>query len=367
MIRRIDWDSLSRHRTALMGIAMLAIMLFHVGNPRADMFYGLRRCGNVGVDMFLFLSGIGLWFSWNKRPDWRHFFRNRYWRVYPSWLIVASLYYIPRYLGQDWHTKDLTDLVLNILFNWSFWRSADLAFWYVPATMMLYCFAPTYMNLIKRYPSVKWMPVFMMVWCVMVQWVAPIHQSVGHLEIFWSRIPIFLLGINCGEAVRQRQQGDAASLWMLLLVFILSFSTCIYLEQQLHGRFPLFIERMVYIPFSISGLLLLGWLLDTVPQWSKQALSVVGTISLEIYLIHLHFIEMPVLKWRMGYWGTVIVVIILSLPLSWLLYQFVLMSRKCVTKALETREHKGSDEAEPPHRQDATPHQEGENHSSNKD
>ncbi len=72
-IKDIELANISRFRGELMGAAMLFIILFHVGLPREDAFYGLRRMGNVGVDMFLFLSGIGLWFSWVKNPDVKRF------------------------------------------------------------------------------------------------------------------------------------------------------------------------------------------------------------------------------------------------------------------------------------------------------
>lgn len=95
-IKDIELANISRFRGELMGAAMLFIILFHVALPREDAFFGLRRMGNVGVDMFLFLSGIGLWFSWTKNPDVRHFFVRRYLRIYPAWLIIACLFYIPR-------------------------------------------------------------------------------------------------------------------------------------------------------------------------------------------------------------------------------------------------------------------------------
>ena len=63
-IKNIELADISRYRGELMGAAMLFIILFHVQLPRSDMFFGLRRMGNIGVDLFLFLSGIGLWFSW---------------------------------------------------------------------------------------------------------------------------------------------------------------------------------------------------------------------------------------------------------------------------------------------------------------
>src|SRR3712207_9227987 len=65
-IKEIELSNISKYRGELMGAAMLFIILFHVSLPRYDMFFGLRRMGNIGVDIFLFLSGIGLWFSWTK-------------------------------------------------------------------------------------------------------------------------------------------------------------------------------------------------------------------------------------------------------------------------------------------------------------
>ncbi len=68
-IKDIELADISRYRGELMGVAMIAIILFHVSLPRSDMFYGLRRMGNIGVDIFLFLSGMGLWFSWVKNQS----------------------------------------------------------------------------------------------------------------------------------------------------------------------------------------------------------------------------------------------------------------------------------------------------------
>ena len=93
-----------------------------------------------------------------------------------------------------------------------------------------------------------------LIWCVMVQWVLPIHQAVGHLEIFWSRVPIFFIGINMGQLVKEKRQIDGSGVWMLLLIWLLTFATCIYLEQVRHGHFPLFVERMLYIPFTLTSI-----------------------------------------------------------------------------------------------------------------
>lgn len=318
-IKDIELANISRFRGELMGAAMLFIILFHVALPREDAFFGLRRMGNVGVDMFLFLSGIGLWFSWTKNPDVRHFFVRRYLRIYPAWLIIACLFYIPRFEGGDLWAW--VDLVGDISINWDFWLHDELNFWYIPATMMLYLFAPGYMELIKRHPIYRWLPVVMIMWCILVQYVTPIHRAVGHLEIFWSRVPIFFIGINMGEMVRSRKQLPPDAVWLLLVTFLMTFGTCLYLEQVRHGRFPLFVERMLYIPFTVCSILVMNRIFRRTPEWVNRAFRLVGMLSLEAYLIHIHFVLVYIQPMGLGYWGTFAATVAITLPVAWVLHQ----------------------------------------------
>ena len=316
----IKWEGLSRYRGELMGAAIIFIVLFHVELPRSDAFFGLRRCGNIGVDMFLFLSGLGLWYSWVKNPSFKQFYKRRLLRIFPAWLIMSSLYYIPRFNGQ---TGSVIDLIGDITINWDFWLHDELTFWYIPAIMMLYLWAPLYMLLIQRSPSFRWLPVLMIVWCICVQWVIPIHQAVGHIEIFWSRVPIFFLGINCGELVRQDYRMEKSAIWLILLTFVATASVCIYLEQVRHGRFPLFAERMIYIPLTVSLLILLAELFQHTPKWLNSGCVLLGTISLELYLIHHHFVMVYISPYHLGYWPTFVLTLVFAVPLAWLLHQLI--------------------------------------------
>ncbi len=362
------YGCLSSQRGRLMGAAMLMVVLFHVGGARHDtIFYCLSRCGNVGVDVFLFLSGIGLWFSWSrnqlrikneelriKNEELRKnageavdedaaprsvrshsslscsslmsFFRRRYVRVYPAWLVVACLYYLPRYF--DGHLS-AADTALSIALNWGFWEHDELTFWFVPSIMALYTVAPAYMELIRRHPECRLMPVVAMVGCVLAQYWPPLHSAVGHIEIFTSRIPIFLIGINMGQAVMERRPIKRAGWWMLLAVFALSALACVNFEDGLRGRFPLFLERMVYIPLAVSMSLLLARLMEPMPRWAGAPLAFVGAVSLEIYLIHAQFVLLPLHRLHLGYWPTAIAVVVVSALLGWLLHKAVgLLTRK---------------------------------------
>lgn len=336
-IKDIELENISRYRGELMGAAMLFIILFHVGLSRSDPFYGLRRCGNVGVDMFLFLSGVGLWFSWTKRPGLRRFFIHRYLRVYPAWLVVASVFYISQYVQGVGYSRNVPDLVANILFNWSFWRADDLTFWYIPATMMLYTFAPAYMVLITRHPLYRWLPVLFVLWCVVVQWVPPVHSAVGHIEIFWSRVPIFFIGINCGQMVKEKRRLDGQSIWLVIILFLATFSTSVYLEQVTHGRFPLYVERMIYIPFTVTGILMLNRLFRRTPRWVNRSVKFIGALSLEAYLLHIHFVLKYVQHHHLGYWPTFLLTVLITLPLAWGLHRLLALCIGPLNRKLEQR------------------------------
>ena len=338
-IKDIDLVNISRFRAEHMGMAMLFVILFHVGLPRWSDFYGLRRMGNLGVDMFPFLSGIGLWFSWTKTilsrtgslptgegggrvfffHNWFSFYMRRLKRIYPVWLIIACLYYIPRFDGVHW-----IDLFGDILINWDFWLHDELTFWYIPATMMLYVFAPPYMELIRRHPIYHWLVLVMVMWCILVQWVTPIHRAVGHIEIFWSRVPIFFLGINMGEMVRQKKSLDGQCIWMVWIMFLMSLCTSIWLEQEIHGKFPLFIERMLYIPLTVTTIILLNRIFRRTPQWFNRSVAWFGALSLEAYLIHIEFVLKPLEKnTDLGYWMTFLITVAVTMPLAWLLHKGV--------------------------------------------
>ena len=316
----MNYSSISRHRAVLMGLAIIGIILFHVPLSRGDMFFGLKRMGNVGVDVFFLLSGVGLWFAWSKKPSVMHFYRRRLLRIMPAWMVVATAFYLTDWLGAQRFSSSPVDLIGDITINWDFWLHDELTFWYIPATLALYLVAPWYMRLIASRPAYRWLPVLMVVWCVAVQYVLPLHAAVGHIEIFWSRVPIFFIGIGLSERIRTGQTIDASARGLLVLTLVATLSLCLYLEQARHGRFPLFLERMVYIPMTLSGLMLLAQWIERWPQRLRSAIAWVGAISLETYLIHCQFVLLPISKYGWGYWPTALACIAITLPIAWVLH-----------------------------------------------
>lgn len=73
MGRKVYIDSLSKYRTQFMGIAIVLVMLCHNSVkvpdnlvPFRTVFSSMCQCG---VDAFMILSGLGLYYSFHKDPN----------------------------------------------------------------------------------------------------------------------------------------------------------------------------------------------------------------------------------------------------------------------------------------------------------
>jgi peptidoglycan/LPS O-acetylase OafA/YrhL len=135
-------------------------------------------------------------------------------------------------------------------------------------------------------------------------------------------VPIFFIGINVGESVRRKDTIDGQGIWMLWIMFVMTFASCYFLEQVRHGQFPLFVERMLYIPLTITSILIFNRILRRMPSWFNSALAWVGSLSLECYLVHLHFV-LDYLPKDWTYWPTFLACTIITLPLAWILMKIV--------------------------------------------
>lgn len=96
-----DFSDFSKYRTQLMGISILLIMMFHVG------FF---KCGYIGVEFFLLISAIGLFFSLSKDQRLIPFYKKRLIRILPAYFIVA----IPTFIYLQGGNFDFGQLLYDL-------------------------------------------------------------------------------------------------------------------------------------------------------------------------------------------------------------------------------------------------------------
>ena len=78
----MDFGKLSRYRRELMGVCTLGIIAFHnffTWPKKLALLRILFSYGNIGVDGFLILSGIGLYYAYSRGSDLEPAQKRRAW------------------------------------------------------------------------------------------------------------------------------------------------------------------------------------------------------------------------------------------------------------------------------------------------
>lgn len=115
----MNWDRLSKYRSELMGFACLWVTLHHNCFDWPTALDPVRRFasyGNLGVDIFLLLSGVGLYFAWQKKPKLSSFYARRLVRIQVPYVLIAVPYWIWQdlFLSQGSFWLDVTQLSLPL-------------------------------------------------------------------------------------------------------------------------------------------------------------------------------------------------------------------------------------------------------------
>lgn len=330
------------YRNELYGIAALWIILFHVSDYTAPMhvgegginlinlFFHILRIvfhkGNTGVDIFLFLSGIGLYQSIHKN-SLPVFYLRRFNRVVIPYLLVTILYFL-------WHDFIVYDngwsQYLRNLFTIELWQSGKHPLWYASFIVIMYVIYPILYKLDEKTKHVFTI-VLIIAWISFTAFMC--HYQWGlyvHVERAVSRVPIFLLGIIAAPFVFE---GGSIPIKKYLFVLscittIVSMSIILIFQTSMDS----YIRRYLMGVAGIGIIIIWSFLRNENHFMStSKLLSFVGAISFETYLIHVIIKEIVDIKewWDiLPTWLWYIVVITLTIPFAWLLSKIALKIKK---------------------------------------
>lgn len=278
-----DFYDFSRYRPQLMGISMIFIMLFHAK---------LLPSGNVGVEFFLLISAIGLYFSLSKNAHIKSFYEKRVIRILPTYLIVAIPYFL--YINKDDFSiaNYLIDLSGLCIFK------SHKTFWFIGQILVCYLLAPFYFKLLKyKYSIIA--PFVTLVVCFML------GQCFPDLEIMLSRFAIFFLGFHIAELVFIKKQIRSAMILPIGLLAVIAIIAISYAPWYVGCK------RALYFFLTVPALMLFIIVLKKCPKSIHNALIFIGGLTLEIYMLH----EQMYIRILYPLFGD-IVGAILSFPLS---------------------------------------------------
>lgn len=284
------YNILSKYRTEIMGVAILWVMFFH-SSINIDNFILkiLKTIGYGGVDIFLMLSGFGLYYAYKKNNDMRMFYKRRFLRLLPTYLpvviVYCGLYYITGRIG-------LKTLIMNIT-TLSFYFNTDFRFdWYIPATIILYLISPIILKMffksekINQKYSIIGLCIFIGIFLSMLI----INSQVSYLLIFTSRIPIFFIGRIIAYWSDINKDINKVHFLLGTLLFIIGFITLMIFIKYFSNY--LWEYGLWWWPFLIITLPLCIFIcvcMDFVVSKGITELKFIkfcGNHSLELYLFH---------------------------------------------------------------------------------
>lgn len=139
---RVKINAVNLVRVELMGIATLLVLLNHSKIFEWNGHFGILKKlfseGGMGVDIFLLLSGIGMYYSFVKSKDRGEFYKRRFLRIIPIYLPLAIIFLaIIEYLGRF----NVINYVLRVM-TVSFWINGDGIYWYVSYILVFYLLYP---------------------------------------------------------------------------------------------------------------------------------------------------------------------------------------------------------------------------------
>ena len=274
---------INARRKAIFGFAALIIYIFHgwkAAFPSTPILFELEyypiHFGDVGVDIFLFLSGMGLINSWNHCSSYKHFLIRRMKRILVP-MIVTGIVFLISYRNDLWYA------IKAVTGYYFLTGQLNTYLWFGFMIVLLYLVFPFYY---ERYSRTRSKGLFTL--GVIAGWLLIIYLLQGHVNdwyyIFFNRIPIFLLGIYADHFLRTHENVNPFLVYgvaCVLLIIGLTLSSRIKIDgmglllPHAYALFP-------YMMMSVSLILLLSKLFMYLPH---RILDFYGSFTFEFYCV----------------------------------------------------------------------------------
>ncbi|MEG2604424.1 MAG: acyltransferase [Clostridia bacterium] len=278
-------EILRTYRDELKGCAILWVVFSHINLELSGIWLNLQRFGYGGVDIFLFLTGFGLYCSLAKSEELAGYVRRRLWRILPAYLPFCVCWLaVMLPVMQLGTVQSIRTALGNLLMVGFFAGVPETISWYMSVLVLVIALAPFVFAVLRRsqYPSRMLVAMLALALGVGLCYVG------DNRYMALSRIPVFLLGMGFAlPSTRKMRKGMAAALCVLAL--IAGFGVL----QLCFSRYPELLNDygMYWHPFILVAPALcvaLGWLMQKAQKISVAfaPLRALGRASFEIFLFN---------------------------------------------------------------------------------
>lgn len=236
----------SQYRSELMGIATLLIIICHAPIYGVQMPQWLSiflSNGGLGVDIFLFLSGMGMYNSWtsNKKKG-------------------NSLLF--------WLFKSVIELLIELSGLGALFGKSPL--WFISCILLLYIITPLFSIILYGKRKMLWLILLSLTFFTIAY--MPPHNNIWHFII--NRWPSYLLGFALAPNIKEQKLGSSWNFIFIPLFFYILLYTS---NHVFSTHFSLFWLQGISV-MTVCVIVINKY------KYLNVFLSFMGIISLESYI-----------------------------------------------------------------------------------
>ena len=311
----LSLSKISTYRTQLMGVAALLIVLCHANIypvATSPIIRKLLSFGNAGVDIFLFLSGVGVFYSLKGggRKNLLKWYIKRYHRIFVPYVLMQIPYWSYFIAIGKFNLADS----LYEFSTLAFWVR-HTGMWYIALLIPLYLLAPFMYDLFCNGKNIY---AFLSIVTLLILCKIPVVSEnslllnvVANIQFAFVRVVSFILGLSVAKYI---QQGISVNSGLIIAVSLTLWILCRLLEISPYWCIvPIILICSIYI-------------IDALPNSGVlyKFLTLMGILSLEMYLangyIRYAFIDSPLYsldtKLFYGHYFDYFIIFLLSIILS---------------------------------------------------
>ncbi len=276
-------DSL-RYRNIWLGIAMVWIILYHLPFALPIAFFdSIKNIGYGGVDICLFASGIGCYYSLYSNSDAGAFIKKRFNRLMPTYWIFIVFWLVYKFIIGEFGWKMA---IGNVFAVQQLTGHGNEFNWYITAIILFYFLAP-YLKVIADKKSIV-LKIFVL---ALLVGVTISFWDNSNLIIIVVRLAIFYVGMLFGSMCKSNLKVSRLHICFGALMLVVGLVVLkIFLKSDYRWSYGLYWYPFILItPPLCMAISFVAKLLEKtkVTKPILKLLSLCGQYSFELYLIHI--------------------------------------------------------------------------------
>ncbi len=316
---RFEFEKISKYRSELFGFAILSILLVHyakdvqttksavsyIASVFAKYYRGIIR--SQGVDIFIFLSGLGLYYSIQNKNTMYEFYKKRLLRVLIPYLITmpAFLFFIDFIV----HDQSISAYISHLTYG-SFWFGNGSSYtWFIALILLLYISFPFIYEMVNTERGHNVVPamrgtkdslrnVILLVaicYLLLISCKNCNYKHYNQLELALARIPVFIIGVYYGGKSYQKKKASKPEFMFLLsgvFIMFIYFINMLLVDLDLLDKtvYMRFVEKYFKTVFrswaGIGLMIIMVYFFELAPKIISCFFNFFSNITLELYIMH---------------------------------------------------------------------------------